>query len=149
MPDEQAPSVVAALERTVHRVLEMLAAELKDLGLTQGEVNALAQLDSRRACTVADLQAATGQRASTITGIVDRLERRGLVKRALNPHDRRSFRLTLTPEGRKARERVRRAFRDLDGRALAAVSDRSAKGFFETLKALDALHDTRSNSTIS
>ena len=27
------------------------------------------------------------------------------------------------------------------GRALAAVSDRSAKGFFDTLKALDALHD--------
>ena len=61
---EPAPSVVAALERTVHRVLEMLAADLKDLGLTQGEVNALAQLDPRRGCTVADLQAATGQRAS-------------------------------------------------------------------------------------
>ncbi|HEX6653682.1 MAG TPA: MarR family transcriptional regulator [Thermoleophilaceae bacterium] len=149
MPDDSHASVVAALERTVHRVLELLTAELADLGLTQGEVNALAQLDPRRGRTVAELQAATGQRASTLTGIVDRLERRGLVKRALNPRDRRSFRLTLTPEGKKARERVRRAFRDLDRRALAKVSDRSAKGFFETLEALDALHDSRSNSTIS
>ena len=149
MPDEPAPSVAAALERTVHRVLDLLAKELKDLGLTQGEVNALAQLDPRRGRTVAELQAATGQRASTLTGIVDRLERRGLVTRGLNSRDRRSFRLTLTPEGRKARERVRRAFRDLDRRALAEVSDRSAKGFFETLDAFDHLYDSRSNSTIS
>ena len=149
MPDEPRPSVVAALERTVHRVLELLAEELEDLGLTQGEVNALAQLDPRRGRTVAELQAATGQRASTLTGIVDRLERRGLVVRALNPRDRRSFRLTLTPEGRKARERVRRAFRDLERHALGAVPDRSAKGFFETLAALDDLHTSRTNSTIS
>jgi MarR family transcriptional regulator, organic hydroperoxide resistance regulator len=139
MPEEQPQSVVAALERTVHRVLDLLATELQDLGLTPGEVNALAQLDPRRGCTVTDLQAATGQRASTLTGVVDRLERRGLVSRALNPRDRRSFRLTLTPEGRRARDRVRRAFRDLDRRALAGVSDRSAKGFFETLEALDRL----------
>lgn len=141
MPDDSQASVVEALERTVHRLLEHLAKELKDLGLTQGEVNALAQLDARSGRTVAELQAATGQRASTLTGIIDRLERRGLVKRSPNPRDRRSFRITLTADGKRVRERVRRAFRDLDRRALGAVPDRSAKGFFETLDALDGLVD--------
>ena len=37
------PSVVASLERTVHRVLNGLAADLEDLGLSQGEVNAAAR----------------------------------------------------------------------------------------------------------
>jgi hypothetical protein len=66
------PSVVASLERTVHRVLDRLAADLEDLGLSQGEVNSLAQLEPRAGCTVATLQAATGQRASTLTGVINR-----------------------------------------------------------------------------
>jgi DNA-binding MarR family transcriptional regulator len=139
MSDEEAPSVVASLEGTVHRVLECLAAELEELGLSQGEVNALVQLKSRAGSTVSELQAATGQRASTLTGIVDRLERRGLVERRLNPSDRRSFTLTLTSEGRAAAARAKRAFSRLDRQVLSAVSQRSASGFFETLRALDDL----------
>jgi DNA-binding MarR family transcriptional regulator len=133
------PNVVASLERTVHRVLDRLAVDLEDLGLSQGEVNALAQLEPRSGCTVAKLQAATGQRASTLTGVINRLERRGLVERRMNPRDRRSFTIKLTDDGRQAAARVRRSFRELDRTALAAVSERSAKGFFETLHALDEL----------
>jgi MarR family transcriptional regulator, organic hydroperoxide resistance regulator len=81
------------------QLLEHLARELSDLGLTHGEIDALAALTPGVAVTVAGLQAATGQRASTMTGVLDRLERRGLVERALNPEDRRSFTVGLTDAG--------------------------------------------------
>jgi MarR family transcriptional regulator, organic hydroperoxide resistance regulator len=139
MAGSPSPNVIAALEATVHRVLERLAAELADLGLSHGEVNALAQLEPATTCTVAELQAATGQRASTLTGILDRLERRGFVERRLNPRDRRSFTVTLTDSGAAASDRVRRTFRDVEARALSAVPQRSAKGFFDVLRALDEL----------
>jgi DNA-binding MarR family transcriptional regulator len=132
-------SVVTALEATVHRVLEHLAAELKDLGLTQGEANALAQLEAGAPRTVAELLAATGQRPSTLTGVLDRLERRGLVERRPNPRDRRSFTVTLTGPGAQAADRVRATFAELDRRTIDAVSQRSAKGFFEVLDVLDQL----------
>jgi DNA-binding MarR family transcriptional regulator len=131
--------VIAALEATVHRVLDHLAAELADLGLGQGEINALAQLDSAAPMTVATLQAATGQRASTLTGILDRLERRGLTERALNPRDRRSFTVTLTPSGRAAAKRIRAAFEGLERDTADGVSRRALAGFFEVLDHLDAL----------
>jgi DNA-binding MarR family transcriptional regulator len=134
-----APSVVASLEATVHRVLEKLGSDLAELGLSHGEVNALAQLEPDSPRTVAELQAATGQRASTLTGVLDRLERRGLVERRLNPRDRRSFTVELTDAGAQAAGRVRKTFRDFDERALRAVSQRSTKGFFEVLNALDEL----------
>jgi MarR family transcriptional regulator, organic hydroperoxide resistance regulator len=135
--DASAPSLIAAVEATVHRVLEKLGTDLRDLGLTHGEVNALAALEAGSGCTVADLQKATGQRASTLTGVLDRLERRGLVERRPNPRDRRSFMVHLTDAGDEAAERVRTAVQALDRRALGAVSNEAADGFFEVLKALD------------
>ena len=44
--------------------------------------------------------------ASNITGIVDRLEARGLLRRRTDPADRRIKHLTLTPEGVRLRQRV-------------------------------------------
>lgn len=38
---------------------------------------------------------------SNVTGLVDRLQARGLVRREENPADRRSYRVVLTPTGRK------------------------------------------------
>ena len=137
MSTSRDPSLVAAIEATVHGVLEKLGAELRDLGLTHGEINALAALETDSGRTVADLQKATGQRASTLTGVLDRLERRGLVERRLNPRDRRSFTVDLTDAGARAAERVKAAFDALDRQALEAVSKRSAEGFFELLNALD------------
>jgi DNA-binding MarR family transcriptional regulator len=131
------PNLISALEATTHRVLERLAVELEDLGLSHGEVNALAQLEPGAVRTVAELQAATGQRASTLTGVLDRLERRGLVERRLNPRDRRSFTVTLTDTGAVAAKRVDQTFRDMEARVLRAVSQRSAKGFFDVLRSLD------------
>lgn len=133
------PGVVAALEATVQRMLEHVAAELEDLGLSHGEINALARLEPGAGRTVAEVQAATGQRPSTLTGVLDRLERRGLVERRLNPRDRRSFTIALTAGGADAAARVRRTFADVDRQALGAVPQRSAKGFYDVLAALDAL----------
>ncbi|QMU76660.1 MarR family transcriptional regulator [Streptacidiphilus sp. PB12-B1b] len=36
---------------------------------------------------------------SSMTGLVDRAERRGLVRRAASPHDGRAVRVSLTPQG--------------------------------------------------
>jgi MarR family transcriptional regulator, organic hydroperoxide resistance regulator len=132
-------NVIAALEATVHLVLDRLAVDLADLGLSQGEVNALAQLEAGVPVTVARLQAATGQRASTTTGVLDRLERRGLVERALNPEDRRSFTVALTESGVPVSRRIRQTFTDLEAMARQGVSRRSLEGYFEVLERLAEL----------
>lgn len=53
---------------------------------------------------------------SNITGVVDRLEERGLLSRAASPNDRRVTYLQPTPAGRKLRESFELAlFRDVPG----------------------------------
>ncbi|HEV2075225.1 MAG TPA: MarR family transcriptional regulator [Thermoleophilaceae bacterium] len=44
--------------------------------------------------------------ASNVTGIVDRLEQRGVIERRPDPDDRRVKRIRLTPEGERFREEV-------------------------------------------
>jgi DNA-binding MarR family transcriptional regulator len=107
--------VIAAWQRTTHRLLAVLEAELADLRLTSGEINALAALAKgpRTARALAD---ATAQRPSTLTGILDRLERRGLVERRPNPADRRSTLIAPTAAGRAASRRVTEAFTAIEAR---------------------------------
>src|SRR5262245_35009943 len=107
-------TVIAALEAAVHRVLDHLARELADLGLRQADINVLAQLQPASPRTVGELAAATGQRPSTLTGVLDRLERGKLVRRRLNPADRRSFTVALTARGERAAARVHATFAALD-----------------------------------
>jgi MarR family transcriptional regulator, organic hydroperoxide resistance regulator len=109
--------LIAEWQRVTHLLLSALEEELFDLGLSAAETNALACFDGAPAKRpVRELVAATGQRPSTLTGVLDRLERRGLVARRPNPADRRSVVVELTPAGRGAAERVTSAFAQLEAR---------------------------------
>ena len=129
--------MISALEAAVHRVLDHLAAELSDLGLRQAEVNVLAQLRPGAPRSVGELASATGQRPSTLTGVLDRLERRRLVRRRVNAADRRSFTIELTAPGERAAARVHGAFAALDEGVLAAIPPAAADGFHHVLDALE------------
>jgi MarR family transcriptional regulator, organic hydroperoxide resistance regulator len=130
-------SLTSALEAAVHRVLDHLAAELSELGLNQSEINALAQLRPGIPSAVGELASATGQRPSTLTGVLDRLERKRLVRRRVNPADRRSFTVELAAGGEVAAARIRAAFDALDARVLGDLPPASAEGFHDVLAALE------------
>ena len=49
-----------------------------------------------------------GLEPSTMTGLLDRMERDGLIQRRADPEDRRAQRITLTEYGRKAKAPVMR-----------------------------------------
>lgn len=67
---------------------------------------------------------------AVLTGIIDRLERRGLVRREVDPNDRRRQRLALTEEGVAASEDVEQALvNELAGQlAMASEEDLAALG---------------------
>ena len=110
--------IVADWQRVTHRLLAALDDALAELGRSAAEINALACMGERT--SVRELVAATAQRPSTLTGVLDRLERRGLVERAANPADRRSVLVRLTPSGQTHADRVAAAFGALEDRLPAA-----------------------------
>jgi DNA-binding MarR family transcriptional regulator len=104
-PDPAAPSadtahgeLISALVRAsfaTTAVLSRIAAE-HDLSLTQLRV--LAILRDRRV-RMSELADYLGLDKSTISGLVDRAEKRGLLQRAPNPADGRATDVFLTAEG--------------------------------------------------
>jgi DNA-binding MarR family transcriptional regulator len=129
---------VLALQRTTHHTLHALSGALADLNLTAAEINALANLADQGTLNVRELSAETGTRATTLTGVLDRLESRGYLTRELDPADRRSFRLPLTEAGQAAARRVQAAITDLERGALAHLSAAQIAGFHAVAAALQA-----------
>jgi DNA-binding MarR family transcriptional regulator len=87
-------------------------------------------------CTVGELGAKAGARSSTLTNVLDRLERRGLLRRVARVGDRRTVQIDLTEEGRAAAAAVRHAIDDLEHAALGAQPASTLKGLQRGLDAL-------------
>src|ERR1700684_432268 len=121
MKSESVPSgwsALPALQRATHATLQVLSAELVDLDLTASEINALANLADGQGRTVSELGAAVGARPTTLTSVLDRLERRGHITRGTRPGDRRAVLIELPASGRLAATTIRQAIADLERRAL-------------------------------
>jgi MarR family transcriptional regulator, organic hydroperoxide resistance regulator len=129
-------SALLALQRAAHATLQVLAAELVDLDLTASEINALANLADGRGRTVSELGAAVGARPTTLTSVLDRLERRGHITRGARPGDRRAVLIELTPSGRQTAATIRQAVAGLERRALAALPPGAITALRTALEAL-------------
>lgn len=128
--------VVLALHRATHATLHALAARLAGLDLSASEINALANLADRDPLTVGALAAATATRPTTLTSALDRLTRRGYLVREVDPADRRSFLICLTPAGQVAAGAVAAAVHDLERHALSQVTATQRAGFSAVIAAL-------------
>jgi DNA-binding MarR family transcriptional regulator len=74
---------------------------LAELGLTSAQFSILSHLWEKDQIPFKELAARCFCTRPTVTGIVDSLEKKGLVKRTNNVLDRRSLLVELTPEGHK------------------------------------------------
>ena len=126
-----------ALQRATHRTLHALSTALANLNLSAAEINALANLGDGGTLNVRQLGERTGTRASTLTGLLDRLENRGYLTRELDPRDRRSFRLPLTEAGQATATRVLAAIADLERDALSRLSAEQIAGYHAVITALE------------
>jgi len=133
---ERPGSPVLALHRATHATLRALTARLADLDLPAADINVLANLADGRVRTVGALASATATRPSTLTSLLDRLAKRGHIVREVDPADRRSFMISLTPAGRAAARRAAEAVADLERQALASVTPDQLAGFHALIDAL-------------
>jgi len=84
-----------SLRRAQVRVFQDFEAEMQELGLTPGQLGALFLIEANRGLSQSELGAALGIDRSSVVPLIDRLQKRGWVRRAARASDRRAHALEL------------------------------------------------------
>jgi MarR family transcriptional regulator, lower aerobic nicotinate degradation pathway regulator len=125
-------SVGFLLAKAYQRACLLFKEEFEGYDLTPQQFGLLGFLWQQDGLTQAELSARSAIDRTTMGGLIDRLEKEGLVARRAHPEDRRAYRICLTEKG-KAMEPE-----------LAPLADRAQRKFIskldeqevETLKSL-------------
>lgn len=105
-------------------------------GLNRGDVGVLSALRIAENNRLSPTQLFKGLMLSSagITSRLDRLEKRGLVRRERHPNDRRGVLVELTDEGRVVLEQAVRANTDAERELMAGLDATEAKELSQLLK---------------
>jgi MarR family transcriptional regulator, organic hydroperoxide resistance regulator len=95
---------------------------LAELGLHVGQDMVLIELFEQDGLRGGELAERLGVEPPTVTKMLRRLEKCGLVERCRDPRDARSFRVYLTGEGRSLEEPLARCWEMVEERTFAGMS---------------------------
>ena len=87
------------IQRAARALARSYDEALRPLGLTSGQFSLMMSLNRPEAPTMGMVSEVLAMDRTTVTANLKLLERRGLVRIAVDPSDRRSRRLSLTPAG--------------------------------------------------
>lgn len=126
------------ISRAALAATAMLKKELDSRGITEvkpaylgvlmclwqgaGMDEVLGKLGAEDGMKITDLGRCAGLEPSTMTGLLDRMERDGLAYRANDPHDRRALKIHLTERGAEIRNQIFETVDALDGDIFAGIT---------------------------
>ncbi|MDX2230285.1 MAG: MarR family transcriptional regulator [Leptolyngbyaceae cyanobacterium bins.349] len=120
---EPALALLRELVKTYQAFYTYDDAHVRQLGLTMPQFDVIATLGNTPGMMMSQLAEKTLVTKGTLTGIVDRLEQKGLVRREVPPDNRRCFIVLLTPAGQQLFEDIFPAHIDYLKQRLSSLSD--------------------------
>ncbi len=107
--------------------------------LSPVEGHTVSYLESYAPCPISELVRVFGLKQSTMTSMLDRLERQRLIVRTLNPDDRRSFLVKITRQGQAMAKKIQKTAEHLELQLGERVSERDIRGFRAVMEAIEEL----------
>ncbi|MEN9416705.1 MAG: hypothetical protein RI988_325 [Pseudomonadota bacterium] len=123
--------------RRLHQIaVAIFLQETEDIGLTPVQYAALQAVSNRPGVDQRTLSRLIGLDTSTLAGVVERLEARGLLARQPSTEDRRVKLVSPTPSGRQALKAMVPAMLRAQARILAPLSANEQQAFTRMLDTL-------------
>jgi MarR family transcriptional regulator, organic hydroperoxide resistance regulator len=133
------PDLAAMISPLSRALIDAELPVLREHDLSMWAYTVLLALDERPLRTQAALAESIGADKTRIIGVLDDLQRRGLIERTPDPGDRRVRVLSLTAEGRRVRDSAQAAIQRKEERLLARLSAEDRQGFLRALQTLATL----------
>ncbi len=124
------------LGRVMRRVYDYYEQRLSAYGLTPPQYFVFNALWMGDGVSAGELGKRVSLDGSTLTGIIDRMERNGYAERRPNPDDRRSVLIFLTPKARDLGPRILEFADELDAALRQPFSQEEMDTFQRVLRAL-------------
>jgi DNA-binding MarR family transcriptional regulator len=123
--------------RVYHKMQQHSLSQLHDYGLTTAQFEVLAHLRANPGITQQELAEKLLVTKGNVCGLLDRLQRDGLVERCGDPDDRRAKRLHLTEKAQTLAEDVIPAHEAFIEEHLSSLSDDDQQTLHLLLRDLD------------
>lgn len=124
-------TTVGKLRNRLHRIMKQRYAAEADVKMTVEEFILLSMIGARTDQILQNISLATGKNKSVVMRMVDSLERKGLVRRSVNPEDRRENFLAITPEGESVVSQYHEIEKRLSSELLEGIPQEKIETFFE------------------
>jgi DNA-binding MarR family transcriptional regulator len=102
-------------------------------GVSKMEMHILLLVQGRPGIVLGEIREKLGVPNSTLTGVIDRMEKQGLVRRAISGRDRRSYGLEILEKGREVRKEHDRILLMLATKMLVALDGKERTMFIRLL----------------
>ena len=139
--------VVVKMLKPMFCVLEMRAAKQTDLKLTMAQFVLLFTIsEEKEEVILKDMAEKLGKDKSAILRMIDLLEKKELLRRAVDQNDRRKNQLLVTKKGERLIAEFRNVEFELNSELLEGLSDTDMQTFYKVLNHITVKADQLKNS---
>lgn len=104
-------------------LMRQLMKGLEDTGLSTGQPKVLGYLKSHEGRLQKEIATACMLEPGSLTVLLNRMEKQGMIERRYRENDRRARCIYLTPRGRELAERVVEVFYEVEALAFQGISE--------------------------
>ncbi len=134
MPKELLGTTIGKLRNKLHRLMKQRYAAEANIKLTVEEFILLTMIRAKTDQILQNIAIATGKNKSVVMRMIDSLEKKGLVKRTVNPEDRRENLLSTTDMGEQVVAEYHKIEKKLSYELLKGIPDEKVEAFFEVVE---------------
>ncbi|MHB1315847.1 MAG: MarR family winged helix-turn-helix transcriptional regulator [Christensenellales bacterium] len=116
-----------------HAVFQRLSTRLAAYDITPAHYGVLSCLWEKEFATPKQISEALCLDTSTISGVLDRMQKKDLIDRLTDSDDRRSVQVTITEKGRKLREPVQKIVDDVNLEVMQIFTEPERENLRDTL----------------
>lgn len=131
-------SIVKVLKQVGDYIKQNVEDEFKEMNLTGSQGMVLGSLARNGEMRISDLSDRMGLSNSTVSGIVDRLEKKGFVERIRSKEDRRVVHVRVTPDFRK---KAKNHFNDIEKKINTIMDKATPEEADKVFEGLDILRN--------
>lgn len=129
-----------------HEVFQDFSEGLAPFNITPGQYGVLRYLWQDGPCTPKEIAQTLRLENSTISGVLDRMEKKGLIERIIDKKDRRSIRVAATEQGMSMRDDVLKVIDELNQKVLAGFTPEQLENFLSCLRQIGMVDQPSSES---